>query len=94
MIQMYYCFPFFLGRVHALAYLYTMFRCITKVFVVSEFRGVTDPNLEGIVTKTWFSSSVQNLAISPLIRFMAGFKHLKRCIKSWRASIISSSVGF
>ena len=30
-----------MGRAHALAYSYTMFRCITKVFVVSEFRGVT-----------------------------------------------------
>ena len=30
-----------MGRAHALAYLYTMFRCITKVFVVSEFRAVT-----------------------------------------------------
>ena len=30
-----------MGRAHALAYLYTMFRCITKVLVSFEFRGVT-----------------------------------------------------
>ena len=44
-------FPF-MGRAHALAYLYTMFRCITKVFVVSEFRGVTGTNRE---TTLWMN---------------------------------------
>ena len=48
-----------------------------------------EPSLEGFVAKSWYTSSAQNLTLTPMTRVLTGLRHLKNCIKTWRASSTS-----